>query len=101
MFAKVDSDNSGEIEYSEFVVATMNEKNLLSNNKLQTAFKMFDKDGGGSISIDEIKQVLSFGQNLDEAVVNQIIQQVDANGDGEISYEEFAEMMLKNIQWGL
>jgi len=76
----------------------MNEKNLLSNNKLQTAFKMFDKDGGGSISTDEIKQVLSFGQNLDEAVVQQIIEQVDKNGDGEISYEEFAAMMLKNIQ---
>jgi len=73
----------------------MNEKNLLSNNKLQTAFKMFDKDGGGSISTDEIKQVLSFGQNLDEKVVNEIIKQVDANGDGEISFEEFAEMMKK------
>jgi len=70
MFDKVDADGSGAIDYSEFVVATMNEKNLLSNNKLQTAFKMFDKDGGGSISTDEIKQVLSFGQNLDEEVVN-------------------------------
>jgi len=98
MFAKVDTDGSGEIEYSEFVVATMNEKNLLNNNKLQTAFKMFDKDGGGSISIEEIKQVLSFGQNLEEDVVNQIIKQVDANGDGEISYDEFAAMMLKNIE---
>ena len=97
MFAKVDSDNSGEIEYSEFVVATLNEKNLLSGNKLQTAFKMFDKDGGGSISTDEIKQVLSFGQNLDEDVINTIIKQVDENGDGEISYDEFAAMMLKNI----
>lgn len=55
---------------------------------------MFDKDGGGTISTEEVKQVLSFGQNLDEAVVNQIIQQVDANGDGEISFEEFAEVML-------
>jgi len=97
MFEKVDADGSGEIEYSEFVVATLNEKNLLSNNKLQTAFKMFDKDGGGSISIDEIKQVLSFGQTLDEEVVAQIIKQVDANGDGEISYDEFAQMMLQNI----
>jgi hypothetical protein len=34
MFEKVDADNSGEIEYSEFVVATLNEKNLLSGNKL-------------------------------------------------------------------
>ena len=97
MFNKVDADGSGEIEYSEFVIATMNEKNLLSNNKLQSAFKMFDKDGGGTISTDEIKQVLSFGQNLEESVVNQIIKQVDANGDGEISFDEFAEMMLKNI----
>ena len=98
MFKKVDADGSGAIDYSEFVVATMNEKNLLSNNKLQSAFKMFDKDGGGSISIDEIKQVLSFGQNLDEAVVKKIIDQVDVDGDGEISFDEFAQMMLKNIQ---
>lgn len=90
LFAKVDADGSGEIEYSEFVVATLNEKNLLSNNKLQTAFKMFDKDGGGTISVDEIKEVLSFGQNLDENIIQQIIKQVDANGDGEISYEEFS-----------
>ena len=51
---------------------------------------MFDKDGGGSISIDEIKQVLSYGQTLEEDVIQQIIKQVDENGDGEISYEEFA-----------
>ena len=55
IFSKVDADGSGEIEYSEFVIATMNEKNLLSNNKLQTAFKMFDKDGGGTISTEEAK----------------------------------------------
>merc|ERR1719453_1017300 len=98
MFAKVDSDNSGEIEYSEFVVATLNEKNLLSGNKLQTAFKMFDKDGGGTISTEEIREVLSVGQNLSEDIVNQIIKQVDENGDGEISYDEFAQMMLKNLE---
>jgi calcium-dependent protein kinase len=90
LFARVDGDGNGEIEYTEFVVATLNEKNLLSNNKLQTAFKMFDKDGGGTISIEEIKEVLSFGQNLDEKLIQQIINQVDANGDGEISYEEFS-----------
>ena len=41
--------------------------------------------------------MLSFGQNLDEEVIQQIIKQVDENGDGEISYDEFAAMMLKNI----
>ena len=38
--------------------------------EFQEAFDMFDKDGGGSISTDEIKQVLSFGQTLDEAVID-------------------------------
>jgi calcium-dependent protein kinase len=61
MFKKVDTDGSGEIDYSEFVVASMSEKDVLSNHKLQQAFKMFDKDGGGSISYEEIKDVLSHG----------------------------------------
>jgi len=61
MFKSVDTDNSGFIDYSEFVVAAMNEGQLTSNEKLQAAFKMFDKDGSGIISPDEIKEVLSFG----------------------------------------
>ena len=43
MFDSVDIDGSGFIDYSEFVIASMNEKNLLTNEKLQSAFKMFDK----------------------------------------------------------
>ena len=34
MFDAIDADGSGEIEYSEFVVASMNEKTILSSNKL-------------------------------------------------------------------
>ena len=41
---------------------------------------MFDKDGGGSISVDEIREVLSVGQNLSDDIVNQIIKQVDGGG---------------------
>lgn len=39
----VDKNNSGSIDYTEFVVATMNRENMLSKQKLDTAFKMFDK----------------------------------------------------------
>ncbi len=43
MFKSVDLDGSGYIDYSEFVIASMNEKQLLTEDKLQAAFKMFDK----------------------------------------------------------
>jgi len=55
MFKTVDSDNSGFSDYTEFVVAAMNEDELNSNDFLKAAFKMFDKDGSGIISADEIK----------------------------------------------
>jgi calcium-dependent protein kinase len=98
MFNKVDTDKSGFIDYSEFVVAAMNENQLTSNEKLQAAFKMFDKDNSGSISADEIREVLSFGGTnpLSKESIDAIIKQVDENGDGDISYEEFVDMM-KNV----
>ena len=93
MFDAVDIDKSGFIDYSEFVVASMNEKAILSNDKMAAAFKMFDKDGSGLISADEIKEALGFGKGLSEEQVNAMIKQVDENGDGEISFEEFCAMM--------
>ena len=61
-------------------------------------FKMFDKDGSGTISRDEIMEFFSMqeGQENDGFVVEQI-EEVDKNGDGEISFQEFKEMMLKII----
>lgn len=43
MFREIDMDGNGTIDYTEFVMATMNEKTVLTNEKLELAFKMFDK----------------------------------------------------------
>jgi calcium-dependent protein kinase len=61
-----DIDGSGEIDYSEWLVATLNKKNLVSDEKLQVAFSFFDKDGSGSISIDELKEVLGAKKIVDD-----------------------------------
>jgi Ca2+-binding EF-hand superfamily protein len=39
---------------------------LLSEEKLQSAFNIYDKDKNGSISIDEIKEVLGVGKKISE-----------------------------------
>lgn len=43
MFKEIDFDGNGSIDYTEFVMATMNQKNMITNDKLEQAFKMFDK----------------------------------------------------------
>jgi len=95
MFRSVDTDNSGFIDYTEFVVAATNQSSLTSQEKLHAAFRMFDKDGSGIISADEIREVLCFGgsSTLTTEAVDAIIKQVDENGDGEIQFEEFVTMM--------
>lgn len=47
IFRKVDLDGSGFIDYSEWVVATINLQSLLTPDKLQDAFNLFDKSGDG------------------------------------------------------
>lgn len=95
MFRAVDTDNSGFIDYAEFVVAATSQSSLTSQEKLHAAFRMFDKDGSGIITADEIREVLCFGgaNALSVEAVDAIIKQVDENGDGEIQFEEFVTMM--------
>ena len=97
IMAEVDTDKSGEIDYTEFVIATMNRQKLLSKERLQGAFSAFDKDGSGSISADELKEMLGGGQDYDPQVWNELIREVDQNGDGEIDLKEFMDMMLRHL----
>lgn len=43
-------DKNGSIDFVEWCVATINKRNLLNEKNLLTAFELFDKDGGGTIS---------------------------------------------------
>ena len=54
------------------------------------------QDKSGSINASEIKNILGVGKKFgDEKIWDDIINEVDKNGDGEISYEEFKFMMEK------
>jgi calcium-dependent protein kinase len=93
---EVDIDRSGTIDYNEFVMAATNRQNILNKEKLEATFKMFDKDGSGSISAEEIRSFLG-NSFTDQKSLDAIIKEVDENGDGEISLVEFKDMMLKYL----
>lgn len=91
IFDRVDADGSGSIGYSEFLMATMNDSNLINNEKLRYAFKLFDLDGGGSISINEVRNTLKMiNPNID---AEEMFEQLDVNCDGDVSFDEFLEVM--------
>ena len=92
----VDLDGNGTIDYNEFVLATINKKKLLDKEKLEQTFKMFDKDGNGFISKEEIEEVLGTSV-IDSNELQKLFKEVDKNGDGQISLVEFKEMMIKLI----
>ncbi|OMJ82598.1 hypothetical protein SteCoe_16644 [Stentor coeruleus] len=97
---QVDSNNSGFIDYSEFLIASAQKDVLLSKNNLDNAFKAFDSDGSGKISAAELKELLGNGGYGNDPLWNELIREVDQNGDGEIDLSEFKEMMMKLIAKG-
>ena len=93
IFQRVDTDLSGFIDYPEFLAAGISHSTMCSNLKLQQGFALFDKDGGGSIEVDELKEVLNANGDFQDEEIEQIAREADLNGDGEISFEEFIYMM--------
>ena len=91
---QVDFDGSGEIDYTEFITATINKSLLLSQERLEMAFGLYDTDKSGTITKDELKAILGRHHAYDESVWTSMIQEVDKNGDGVIDIHEFSEMML-------
>ena len=90
IFNSLDLDGSGKISYDEFLSAMISSKKVVTEERLEKAFKMFDKDNSGKLSVKEIRNV--FGGT--EAQWKQVIDEIDLNNDGEVDFGEFKIMMV-------
>lgn len=91
---EVDADNSGFIDYSEFVMAATRREALLERENLEAAFRIFDSDGSGKINASELREVLHDRINNEEEIWDELIELADQDGDREIDIREFKEMMF-------
>ena len=101
IFQNIDMDNNGYIEYEEFVRGAVSKERFINTKVIQFAFRYFDKDGSGEITFDEIEAVFKQSITNKSKVhenLKKIISEVDLNGDGIISFEEFAIVMRKMLK---
>ena len=69
--------------------------------EFKDAFAIFDKDGGGSITTQELGDVMkSLGQKPTNAELETMVRDIDADGNGEIDFPEFLTMMLRKMNEG-
>nr|KAF6479452.1 hypothetical protein HJG59_002732 [Molossus molossus] len=97
LIAEVDKEGTGTISFEDFFAIMsikMNEKD--EKEELLKAFKLFDDDDTGSITLNNIKRVAKeLGENLTDDELKEMLDEADHDGDGEINEEEFLRMMQK------
>lgn len=102
-----DLDGDGRIDFHEFFTAAVNKQKTITRENLKYAFDTFDTNGDGNIDIEEFKTALpSTRKGRTESLKSQhsntsdkgdtdtwcgIISEVDVNGDGVVSFDEFCK----------
>jgi calcium-dependent protein kinase len=94
-FNSIDTDGSGEIEYTEWLAAAQHHLALCSDQAIRAAFRVFDIDCNGVISEGELARVIG---HLDEDDIRLLLPEFDINGDGVLDYYEFKSMILNHSQ---
>ena len=68
-------------------------------SEFKEAFSLFDKDDDGCITTKELGTVMrSLGQNPTEAELQDMINEVDADGNGTIDFPKFLNLMAKEMK---
>ena len=97
IFKRIDNDNNGFIECEEFARAGLDKNIFRAPNVLKFAFEFIDKDHSGEITVDELKEVFHITEVEEVAMLKELIRSMDQDSNGQISYKEFQDMMLKII----
>eukprot|EP00440_Ansanella_granifera_P045950 gb/GFBE01049769.1/.p1 GENE.gb/GFBE01049769.1/~~gb/GFBE01049769.1/.p1 ORF type:complete len:580 (+),score=134.74 gb/GFBE01049769.1/:1-1740(+) len=92
----LDTNGSMELDFTEFISATLSKKYYHDEGMLQAAFQALDSDGSGEISLQELQQSL-LDDEEDESEgarrIKQILSDADVDGNGQIDFQEFVSMM--------
>lgn len=95
LIKEVDVDRSGSIDFDEFK-ALMIARQGDRQSRLKLAFSVFDKGNSGRITAKEMHSVMSQFE-LTDSELEEMIKEVDRDGDGSIDFEEFCQLLPDEV----
>jgi len=93
LFQHLDVYRSGEITYSEFLAATLEDSGWIPEDALRTAFEKFDIDGSGKVTKDKVRKVL--GDYFDGYSMQDLLRRAEFDHEDPITFEEFQAYLHK------
>lgn len=97
MIADIDKNGSGTIDFEEFLsmmTVKMGERD--SKEEMIKAFRLFDDDETGRITFKNLKRVAKdLGENMTDEELQEMIDEADREGTGEVSIDDFMKIMKK------
>ncbi|KAJ1125122.1 hypothetical protein NDU88_003559 [Pleurodeles waltl] len=99
---QINMNLGGRVDFEDFV-DLMTPKlleetaGMIGVRELRDAFKEFDANGDGEITLDELQQAMQrlLGEKLTTSEIEDVVKEADLNGDGTVDFEEFVRMMSR------
>eukprot|EP00249_Psilotum_nudum_P017727 c26460_g1_i1 orf=415-1971(-) len=98
IFELFDNDRSGTVDMREIVCGFSSLRKSTGDEALQLCFQLYDTDGSGYISREELASMLRAlpeeylpGDIMEPGKLDEMFDRMDANNDGHVSYEEFKD----------
>ncbi|XP_028130419.1 troponin C, isoallergen Bla g 6.0201-like isoform X2 [Diabrotica virgifera virgifera] len=98
---EIDEDGNGEVSFEEF--ANLAAKFMVEEDEdteaiqleLKGAFRLYDKEGNGFITIEVLREILrELDEKLTEDDLDNMIDEIDADGSGTVDWDEFKAVMI-------
>ncbi len=92
--SKWDRNKDGRIDFDEFC-EVISKSRRDWDDQLRIAFEVFDVDGDGRISAQEIVHMLKeMGMTITQHELELIMSEVDTDRSGHIEFDEFRQLMV-------
>ena len=63
---------------------------------IRESYRVFDKERKGYVAVQDLRFVLeSLHENVEQEEIDQLLAELDTDGDGQITYEEYVDMITK------